>query len=143
MMAQRGFSLIELMISVAILAILVTIAFPSYQSYLAKGARADAIAILFDAAAKQEQYYLDFHSYTGDLTALGYASDPLTYPTDKSASERSYKVTATGDADGFVITATAINAQASRDTDCASLAINQLGTRTSNGDSSDQKECWP
>ncbi len=69
---QQGFTLIEAMITVAIIAILAMVALPAYQGYVAKGVRSEAAAILFDAAARQEQYYSDFHTYTSDMTALGY-----------------------------------------------------------------------
>lgn len=143
MMKQQGFSLIELMIVVAIVAILGAVVIPSYTSYVAQAGRSEAAAILLDAANRQEQYYLDFHTYTSDMTDLGYDSNPLTYPFDRDSSDRSYQVSATGDADGFTLSAEAINQQASRDSSCTSLQINQLGTRTSNETSSDEKECWP
>ena len=142
-MTSRGFSLIELMITVAIVAILSFVVYPTYQTYVAQGSRSEAAAILLDAANRQEQYYLDFHTYTNDMKNLGYPANPATYPFDRSSSERSYEVSTTGDADGFVLTAKAINKQAKRDTTCSTLEINHLGTRMSNKQTTDEKECWP
>ena len=59
----RGFSLIELMIAVAILGILIAIAVPSYQGQLRKGRRAEAQAFVSQVAQRQQQYLLDARTY--------------------------------------------------------------------------------
>lgn len=77
---QHGFSLIELLIAVVIVAILSAIAFPSYQGYLRKGSRAAAQALLIDVANRQAQYLLDARNYAvgpGALAALN-----ITLPTE-------------------------------------------------------------
>lgn len=58
-----GFTLIELMIAVAIVSVLAAVAFPSYQSYIRKGKRTAAQAALMDLASKQQTYLLDRRSY--------------------------------------------------------------------------------
>ncbi|MQK16898.1 prepilin-type N-terminal cleavage/methylation domain-containing protein, partial [Escherichia coli] len=55
--AQRGFTLIELMVAVAIISILAAIAYPSYREYVNRGNRSEGQALLSDAAAAQERYY--------------------------------------------------------------------------------------
>jgi type IV pilus assembly protein PilE len=70
---QHGFSLMELLIAVVVVAILTAIAFPSYQGYLRKGSRAAAQALLVDVANRQSQYMLDARNYAigpGALSAL-------------------------------------------------------------------------
>jgi len=70
---QRGFSLMELLIAMVVIAILTAVAFPSYQGYLRKGSRAAAQALLVDAANRQAQYLLDARNYAigpGALSAL-------------------------------------------------------------------------
>lgn len=69
----RGFTLIEVMITVAIIAILAAIAYPSYTSYIRKGKRATAQAALMDLTSKQEIYLLDRRVYTDALSSLGFA----------------------------------------------------------------------
>lgn len=66
----RGFSLIELMIAVAIVGILVAIAVPSYQDHLRKGRRAEAQAFLTQVVQRQQQYLLDARTYATSLAEL-------------------------------------------------------------------------
>ena len=59
---MAGFTLIEVMITVAIIGILSAVALPSYQSYIQKSRRSEARVVLMDAASKQEQYILNFRT---------------------------------------------------------------------------------
>lgn len=72
--AQSGFSLIELMITLVILAIVLSIAIPSYQSQLEKSRRSEGKALLSEIAALQESFRTEQNRYTADLTELGYAA---------------------------------------------------------------------
>ena len=79
----RGFTLIEVMIAVAIVGILAAIALPSFQAHLRKGRRADTQAFMMDLANRQQQYLLDARSYALDanfVTTLG-ATTPTSVAT--------------------------------------------------------------
>jgi type IV pilus assembly protein PilE len=77
---KSGFSLIELMITVAVVAILAAIAFPSYALFMKKSRRGDAEATLMDIAQREQQYLLDTRSYAPDVLTLS-----TTIPADVSA----------------------------------------------------------
>jgi type IV pilus assembly protein PilE len=79
---QAGFTLVELMVVITILAIVAAIAYPSYQDHIRKGRRAAAQAFLVEAASRQQQYLLDARSYAVGAGAL--AALNLTLPADVS-----------------------------------------------------------
>jgi len=86
---QNGFTLIELMIVVAIIGILAALAYPSYQESVTKARRADGMALLTEIVNAQERYFTQNNTYTTDLTDLGYPS-----ATNVESEEGFYKATA-------------------------------------------------
>ncbi|QEL64291.1 type IV pilus assembly protein PilE [Oryzomicrobium terrae] len=82
--AIRGFTLMELMITVAIVAILAAVAYPSYRDYIKKGKRASAQAVLMDIAAKEHNFLLVNRTYAffTDLTATTQTDIKVTVPTE-------------------------------------------------------------
>ncbi len=76
---KNGFTLIEVLIVVAIIGIIAAIGYPSYTNYLHKAGRSEASALLLEVMERQEQYYRNNISYTTDLTALNY---PATLETE-------------------------------------------------------------
>ena len=135
----RGFTLIELMITLAILAILVTVAYPSYTSQVTKSRRADGKAALMDAAARQERFYTENNTYTATMTDLGYAADPAISPDGHYAVAAAAGTTA-DIATSYALTATPQGVQAS-DALCANLTINNVGTKGISGTST-VALCW-
>ncbi len=66
----RGLTLVELLVVVAGIAILAALAYPSYQNYAKQTRRAEAQAALTEAAAQQEQFFLNFKIYAGAMTTM-------------------------------------------------------------------------
>ena len=133
---QAGFTLIELMVTVGIVAIISAIALPAYDIYVRKAARAEGKAALLDVAAKQEQYYLDNKSYTTDLTDLGFDSSPWTSESDR------YVISVTSaSSTAFALQATR-NAAQVKDTDCGDYTYDSTGTKGVVNASSSASTCW-
>jgi type IV pilus assembly protein PilE len=78
----NGFSLLELMVAVAIVAILAAIAYPSYQDHLRKGRRAAAQTFALETASRQQQYLLDARAYAVGADAI--TSLSLSVPAEVS-----------------------------------------------------------
>jgi type IV pilus assembly protein PilE len=88
--SQAGFSLMELFITVAILGIITTIAFPSYIEIIERSRRTDGYKSLTTMMQAQERFFANQYTYTTDLTDLGYSAS-----SNLLTSEQHYKVTAT------------------------------------------------
>lgn len=129
---KLGMTLIELLITVAIVGILGAIAYPSYTQYAAQSKRAEAKRELARIANKMEQYYVDHRTYTDDMTDLGLGADPFITETGN------YKIDTTVQTVGtFTLTATAKGNQASADPDCTTLNIAHTGQKTA-----ESATCW-
>jgi len=112
----KGFTLIELMIVIAVVGILAAIAYPSYQESLKKGRRSDAQGVLMGLAGAMERHYTNNNSYIGAGTdGADFATgDPTIYatesPLDGSAKYYDLDITV-ATANTYTLQATAKNAQ--------------------------------
>ncbi|AXK38722.1 type IV pilin protein [Crenobacter cavernae] len=133
-LSRSGFTLIEVLIVLAIVGILLAVALPAYQQYVQRSRRADAHAALMAASQKQSRYFLFNNEFTDRLASLGVSADSdaryytLANPVsaDRTAS---YSITATVAAGG---------AQA-RDTDCTTIT---LTAASSGGIDYTPAGCW-
>jgi len=131
----RGFTLIEVMITVAIIGILAAIAIPNYTRYITQGNRTAAESFMFEVASMQERYLVDNRAYGANLTALGYTTLPASV-----APNYQITVTATAAPPAYLITATPVNGQANQDTACGVLTLNNTGDKTAAGTT--PSNCW-
>jgi type IV pilus assembly protein PilE len=135
-----GFTLIELMVTVAIVSILATIAVTSYSSQVLKSRRTEAKSALLDLAGREERLFSTKNVYSIDEVFLGYAtvSTPM---TNMNFGNGYYQLTAvTPTSTSYTLTATPVGPQAN-DTACGSFTLNQLGVQTVTGTAT-AASCW-
>ena len=118
MRSQNGFTLIEVMITVAVVAILAAVALPSYSAYIMRANVTDAARGLGDMRLKMEQYFQDQRTYVGACAAgtvapLPAATDKFVFTCAPTPTINTYTVVATGvnRMAGFVYTVNQLNLQ--------------------------------
>lgn len=133
MKVQQGFTLIELMIVVAIIAIISAIAYPSYQDSVRKTNRTDGISAMQEAAQRLERCFTTNGSYIHANCPYG-ASDTFDSPKGH------YTITVTATQGSYTITGTPKSASQLKDTGCTKFQLTQTGMKTAEGSASDR--CW-
>ncbi|HET9337588.1 MAG TPA: type IV pilin protein [Casimicrobiaceae bacterium] len=125
---QAGFTLIELVMVVAIVTVLAAIAVPIYSDQARRSARAEVQALITTAATRQTQFLVDRRRYADSMSSLN-----MSLPTSLSGKYTIAVATADGPPPTFAITATATGNQAKDK--CPSLVLDNAGNRTPAG-------CW-
>jgi type IV pilus assembly protein PilE len=127
---NRGFTLIEIMIVIAIIGIVITIAAPSYTEYLKKGRRAEVVSLLSEQAQILERFYTRNNVYTG-VTGL-------------SAGNDFYTLTPTITDQTFVLTATRKSGTSMATDKCGDFTLTNTGVRSMNNATTGltTKDCW-
>lgn len=122
---SKGFTLIELMITVVIIAVLAGIAYPSYQSYTIRANRTEGITLLNDAAARQERFFSQNNQYATTTAQLGM--------TSASSRNNLYQLAINRPTTSqYTLTAQPIGSQI-QDATCGSLTLDQTGVRGAAG----------
>jgi len=135
---MRGFTLIEVMIVVAIIAILASIAFPAYQESVRKGKRSDGQGALMGLASAMERYYTENNTYVGATLGSGGIFNS-TVPVDGGAPYYNLAIS-TATATAYTLTAAGTGSMAD-DNKCGSLTINNIGVQGISG-SGAVNDCW-
>ncbi|QXI17094.1 type IV pilin protein [Pseudomonas hamedanensis] len=128
--SSRGFTLIEIMIVVAIIGIILTISIPSYNEYVKKGRRAEVVSLLSEQAQTLERFYTRNNVYTG-VTGLSTGND-------------FYTITPTLTDQTFVLTAIRKAGSAMASDKCGDFTLTNTGVRSMNNASTGvtTKDCW-
>jgi len=135
-MRHHGFSLIELLIFLAIIAVLASFTYPSYLKQVQKSQRIEAKAALYIVAQQQEEYFLQNNSYAADLSTLRSTVQNSALTEDNSELRYELSISSKLPADcsadktnpciGYTVTATAQNSQSS-DSTCNTMSLDHLG----------------
>jgi type IV pilus assembly protein PilE len=142
MKSVKGFTVVEVVVGLAMAGILAAVAIPSYLEYSKRGRRADAVAGLTQLQLAQERWRGNNANYTADLAALGVG-------TRSPAGHYTLAVTS-ATANGFIATATATSAAVTQDTRCTTLrlvvAAGNIRYASADGnavdDDSGANRCW-
>ena len=135
--SASGFTLIELMIVVAIIGVLAAIAVPMYGSYVEKSRRTDGKAKLMEVAQSLERCYTQFSAYNNSSCSVVSGG-----AVSENSDEGFYTITTTDfSTDAFTLSAAPSSGSAqAADTDCQSFTLTHLGEKGATGDDSDN--CW-
>ena len=132
---QKGFSLIELMIVVAVIGILAAVAYPAYQDYVIRSKRADAMNALSAGRIAQEKYRanaVSFATNVSQLDGVGSTSNDGYYDVSVNSSSQT---------DFLMIASPATGSSQVNDIECGAFAVNRSGP-TSGGGSYADLDCW-
>ena len=142
---QRGVTLIELIIVTVILAIIIGIAVPSYQTSITKNNRSLAKAELLSIFSKQEQYFINNKGYATNLTDLNYPANEVYVNKhgDVTGSDigavYKFQFAAGATSSSFTLEAIGLNSQAD-DTVCGTFTLDESGMQGATG--SNGVSCW-
>lgn len=134
-----GFTLIELMIVVAIVGILAAIAIPSYQNYILQSRRTAAINGVMELASRESRFYTANNTYSPSMLTLGYSADPMPV-VDANSHYYDLSVQTSNNNTNFQIQAVPFGNQVN-DT-CGTYTYTDLGIKNVSGGAGMVSSCW-
>ena len=140
--ALAGFTLVELMIVVTIVAILAAIAIPQYNSSVRKSRRTEAKSAVLDLAGREERYFNTNNAYSATPSDLGYGPVGATFPETIGSGYYQVTVAVTAAAPPvlptYTITAVPITADQLKDTTCLFFSVTNTGLQSA----TTMPTCW-
>lgn len=141
---HHGVTLIELMIVIVVLAILTSIAVPSYRSYLIRTQRTEAKTALLNVRAAQEKFYLQNNRYTNKLTELPSDEDDPGLGLPAASDNGLYNISIALEKvdQAYTVTATPVESGSQKDDKkCTTLTLTDIGLRGATG-TGGVENCW-
>lgn len=143
---ENGFTLIELMIVVAIVGILAAVAYPSYTGQMAKGRRSDARVQLVSAQQWMERFYSESYSYStdsaGNAVSAAFNAQPFSQSPRTGEGKAVYTLSVASTSSIYTLTATPVAGGAMANDLCGSLSLTNTGRRGISGNSNNLLSCW-
>jgi type IV pilus assembly protein PilE len=140
--SANGFSLIELLLVLAIMGLVSVLAFPNYQQHLQRGQRAEAAAALLEAEHFMARYYSAHGRYDGSAEAPAKPPElPLRLQRIPKGSEPRYQLSlSAATVNSYELKAEPVGAMASDK--CGTLTLNQTGLKGVTGSALSAADCW-
>jgi type IV pilus assembly protein PilE len=141
--SSHGFTLIELMITVAIVGILASIAYPSYTSYVAKANRADAKAQLLKAAQYMQRFYSANDRYDQDRAGNSISSQmPASIQRAPESGTQIYSLTMATTVSAYTLSMVPLSTSSMATDGCGSLVLKADGGKSVTGSGMTSANCW-
>ncbi|QJC55836.1 Fimbrial protein [Polaromonas vacuolata] len=143
--SNKGFTLIEVMLVMLILALLLTTAWPAYSAHIARGRRSDAKVQLASAQQWMERFYSENYSYAkdtaGNKVGEAFAAQSFSQSPRVGEGKAIYKLSVSSTDNSFILNATPTDGGPMTGDECGSLSLDHTGQRGISG-TGERLKCW-